>query len=92
MLSCLTQANPTVVSQDQAKALPLWAGEVGAEPPALCGAIPASLEYTGHPGDKVAALVREDEEENWILAEHIQYNSGNQKYEVDDVDAEEGKE
>ena len=33
-----------------------------------------------------------DGEENWILAEVTSYNSNTSKYEVDDIDAEEGKE
>ena len=44
-------------------------------------------------GDKVAARVRgADGEENWILAEVVSYNSAQARYEVDDIDAEEGKE
>jgi len=41
----------------------------------------------------VAARVRaQDGEENWILAEIVSYNSNSNKYDVDDIDAEEGKE
>jgi len=41
----------------------------------------------------VAARVRStDGEENWILAEVVAYNSNSCRYEVDDIDAEEGKE
>jgi SAGA-associated factor 29 len=34
----------------------------------------------------------EDESENWILAEVVEYNSTTKKYQVDDIDAEEGQE
>lgn len=37
-------------------------------------------------------LDEEDEEENWILAEVVEYHSNTSKYEVDDIDAEEGQE
>lgn len=61
--------------------------------PPLCGAIPAESNYIGKPGDKVAARVKSaDGEENWILAEIVQHSSSTNKYEVDDIDAEEGKE
>ena len=33
-----------------------------------------------------------DGEENWILAEVVTFNTTINKYEVDDIDAEEGKE
>ena len=56
------------------------------------GCIPAAENYVCRAGDKVAARVTELEEENWILAEVIRYNANTEKYEVDDVDAEEGKE
>ena len=62
-------------------------------PPPLCGAVPADSNYVSQPEDKVAARVRgQDGEENWILAEVATFNSSTGKYEVDDVDAEEGKE
>ena len=62
-------------------------------PPPLCGAISAEPNYIAKPSDKVAARVRSaDGEENWILAEVVAYNSNACRYEVDDVDAEEGKE
>ena len=61
--------------------------------PPLCGAIPADSSHVGRPGDKVAAKVRgQDDEENWILAEVVSYNAGGGKYEVDDIDSEQGKE
>lgn len=34
----------------------------------------------------------EDDEENWILAEVVEFHPSTQKYEVDDIDAEEGQE
>nr|CAD7429816.1 unnamed protein product [Timema monikensis] len=38
-------------------------------------------------GDMVAALVKiTEEEENWILAEVVQFNAATNKYEVDDID------
>ena len=44
-------------------------------------------------GDKVAARVKgQDGEENWILAEVTAWNPAANKYEVDDIDAEEGRE
>lgn len=40
-------------------------------------------------GDMVAALVKgSEEEENWILAEVVYFNSTTNKYEVDDIDEE----
>lgn len=40
-------------------------------------------------GDMVAALVKgSEDEENWILAEVVQYNPTTNKYEVDDIDEE----
>lgn len=38
-------------------------------------------------GDMVAALVK-SEEENWILAEVVTFNTSTNKYEVDDIDEE----
>lgn len=34
----------------------------------------------------------EDDEENWILAEVVEYNASTSNYDVDDIDAEEGQE
>ena len=40
----------------------------------------------------MAARVKsQDDEENWILAEVASYNPNTNKYEVDDIDAEEGR-
>lgn len=62
-------------------------------PPPLCGAVSADNNYVAKSSNKVAARVKgQDGEENWILAEVVSYNSSSNKYEVDDIDAEEGKE
>lgn len=73
-----------------AQTLPLYVGKTpGAKPPPLCGAIPAEPTYIAKTGDIVAALVKGNEEgENWILAEVVQFNPATNKYEVDDIDEE----
>lgn len=49
--------------------------------------------FIASPRDMVAARVKgPEDEENWILAEVVQYNAAAGKYDVDDIDAEEGKE
>ncbi|OWF42254.1 SAGA-associated factor 29-like isoform X2 [Mizuhopecten yessoensis] len=78
--------------QQNAQTLPLWVSKPGEKPPPLCGAITADNNYVAKPGDKVAARVRSDDEENWILAEVVTFNSSTNKYDVDDIDADEGKE
>ncbi|XP_059174148.1 SAGA-associated factor 29-like [Physella acuta] len=79
--------------QQNATTLPLWVSKPGESPPPLCGAVPADGNYISQPEDKVAARVKgQDGEENWILAEVVHFNAHTGKYEVDDVDAEEGKE
>lgn len=69
-------------------------------PPPLCGAIPASLSTVVQPGDHVAALVPEPDvaataacnlSEGCILAEVVLYDADKRTYQVEDVDAEEGK-
>lgn len=81
------------ILQQNAVTLPLWVSKPGEKPPPLCGAMPADNNYIAKPGDKVAARVKSsDGEENWILAEVASFNSATNKYEVDDIDAEEGKE
>lgn len=72
-----------------AQTLPLYVGKTpGAKPPP-CGAIPAEPTYIAKMGDMVAALVKgSEEEENWILAEVVQFNPTTNKYEVDDIDEE----
>ncbi|KAL3858196.1 hypothetical protein ACJMK2_012800 [Sinanodonta woodiana] len=79
--------------QQNAVTLPLWVSKPGERPPPLCGAVSADNNYVAKPGDKVAARVQSlDGEENWILAEVVTFNTSTNKYEVDDIDAEEGKE
>jgi len=79
--------------QQSAVTLPLWIGNPGQSPPPLCGAVPAGADYIAKPSDKVAARVKSsDGEENWILAEVVSWVTATNKYEVDDIDAEEGKE
>lgn len=79
--------------QQNAVTLPLWVSKPGERPPPLCGAVSADNNYIAKPGDKVAARVKSsDGEENWILAEVVTFNTTTNKYEVDDIDAEEGKE
>lgn len=74
----------------QAQTLPLFIPFSRDErPPPLCGSIPAEANYVGKIGDMVAALVKSTEgEENWILAEIVNYNSSTSKYEIDDIDEE----
>lgn len=83
LMSILQQASLT---------LPLWIGEIGQPAPALCGSIPQEDDYVCKQGDKVAAKVQNNEEENWILAEVVSYNSAACEYVVDDIDADEGQE
>lgn len=73
-----------------AQTLPLYVGKTpGAKPPPLCGAVPAEPTYIAKMGDMVAALVKSNEDgENWILAEVVQFNPATNKYEVDDIDEE----
>ncbi|XP_011867527.1 PREDICTED: SAGA-associated factor 29 homolog [Vollenhovia emeryi] len=73
-----------------AQTLPLYVGKTsGAKLPPLCGAIPAEPTYIAKTGDMVAALVKSNEEgENWILAEVVQFNPATNNYEVDDIDEE----
>lgn len=81
------------ILQQNAVTLPLWVSKPGEKPPPLCGAMPADNNYIAKPGDKVASRVKSsDGEENWILAEVVNFNTTTNKYEVDDIDAEEGKE
>jgi len=71
-----------------AQTIPMWVGRDGEEPPELCGSIPADQSYVAEQGDMVAALVKGPEDENWILAEVVAYNSVTGKYDVDDIDEE----
>jgi SAGA-associated factor 29 len=59
LMSILQQASLT---------LPLWIGDIDESPPQLCGCIPHDDTYICKSGDKVAARVKnQDDEENWIL-------------------------
>lgn len=72
-----------------AQTIPLYVGKTpGAKPPPLCGAIPAEPTYIAKMGEMVAAFVKGSEEEDWILAEVVQFNPTTNKYEVDDIDEE----
>lgn len=76
--------------QTAAQTLPLWIGKTASErPPALCGCLVEPSSYISKPGDMVAALQKTPEgDENWILAEVIDYNSITGKYQLDDIDEE----
>ena len=75
--------------QITAQTLPLFVSKPDEKAPPLCGAIPAESSYIAKPGDMVAALVKGlEDEENWILAEVVQYIPNQNKYEVDDIDEE----
>lgn len=77
--------------QASAQTLPLWVGAPGERPPPLCGAIPPDSSYVAKPGDMVAALVKgieKEGEDNWILAEVVNFNPATNEYEVDDIDDE----
>ncbi|KAL8565909.1 hypothetical protein ACOMHN_000486 [Nucella lapillus] len=79
--------------QQNATTLPLWVSKPGEKPPPLCGAVPADSNYVCNKNDKIAARVKSTEgEENWILASVVSFTSQTNRYEVDDIDAEEGKE
>lgn len=75
--------------QISAQTLPLFVSKPGERIPALCGAIPAESHYIAKVGDNVAALVKGvEDEENWILAEVVQFLSRQNKYDVVDIDEE----
>ena len=59
-------------------------------PPPLCGCTPAEDKYKCQPEDQVAARVNTDtnEDEQWILAVVVSYNSHYHRYIVDDIDEE----
>lgn len=71
--------------QISAQTLPLFVSKPGEKVPPLCGAVPAESNYIAKAGDIVAAVVVDEE---WILAEVVQFLSGQNKYEVDDIDDE----
>ncbi|XP_058832969.1 SAGA-associated factor 29-like [Topomyia yanbarensis] len=75
--------------QISAQTLPLFVSKPGEKISPLCGSVPADSTYVAKPGDMVAAHVKGlEDEENWILAEVVQYISSANKYEVDDIDEE----
>uniref|UniRef100_A0A1A9UY52 SGF29 C-terminal domain-containing protein n=1 Tax=Glossina austeni TaxID=7395 RepID=A0A1A9UY52_GLOAU len=75
--------------QISAQTLPLFVSKPGEKVPPLCGAIPAESNYIARVGDNVAALVKGvEDEENWILAEVVQFLQRQNKYDVIDIDEE----
>jgi len=81
------------ILQQASLTLPLWIGEIDQLPPQLCGCLPQDESYVSKSGDKVAAKVKNaDDEENWILAEVVSYSLETGIYQVDDIDAEDGQE
>ncbi|KAF6034588.1 CCDC101 [Bugula neritina] len=82
----------SMVHKDAAN-LPLWKASTRYEkPPPLCGCLQADSSYIVPKGKYVAALVKGSEgEDNWILAEVVSFNSTTGKYDVDDIDSEEGR-
>lgn len=76
--------------QISAQTLPLYVSKPNSEnstPPSGVGSIAGQAGPA--PGDMVAALVKGlEEEENWILAEVVQFLPTQNKYEVDDIDEE----
>lgn len=75
--------------QLSAQTLPLFVGKPGERAPPLCGAIPAESNYVAKVGDNVAALAKGiEDEENWILAEVVQFLHRQNKYDVIDIDEE----
>lgn len=76
-----------------AETLPLFVGKVDEKPPPLCGATPVEPGYVAKVGDMVAALVKipDGDGENWILAEVVTYNHATNKYEIDDILAEQNQ-
>lgn len=73
--------------QISAQTLPLYVSKPDEKTPPLVGAIPADNSYIAKPGDIVAALVKGlEDEDSWILAEIVSFNTSQNKYEVDDID------
>lgn len=78
--------------QQAALQLPMWMGKASETPPPLCGCIQAEPNYVAQQGDHVAARVRTpDGEEQLILAEIVSFNPSSNKYDVDDIDEEAGR-
>lgn len=60
--------------QISAQTLPLFVSKPGEKVPQLVGCVQAEPGYVAKTGDMVAALVKGlEEDENWILAEVVQY-------------------
>lgn len=73
--------------QISAQTLPLYVSKPDEKTPPLVGAILADSSYVAKPGDIVAALVKGlEDEDSWILAEIVSFNTSTNKYEVDDID------
>ncbi|XP_020601852.1 SAGA-associated factor 29-like [Orbicella faveolata] len=78
--------------QQAAVQLPMWMGKASESPPPLCGSVQAESNYVAQQGDHVAARVRTpDGEEQLILAEIVSFNPSSNKYDVDDIDEEAGR-
>lgn len=78
--------------QQAALQLPMWMGKASETPLPLCGCIQAEPNYVAQQGDHVAARVRTpDGEEQLILAEIVSFNPSSNKYDVDDIDEEAGR-
>ncbi|EDV20185.1 uncharacterized protein TRIADDRAFT_61320 [Trichoplax adhaerens] len=77
------------ILQQEAADLPIWNGKLSESPPPLCGCIPAESGYVAKPGDKVAAKVKVDaDEDQWILGEVASHSTFSNKYEIEDIDGE----
>jgi SAGA-associated factor 29 len=91
--TCMRRGVLMSILQQASLTLPLWVGEIGQSAPPLCGCVQHSEEYVCKTGDKVAARVKnQDEEENWILAEVVSFDVYTEGYVVDDIDSEDGQE
>ena len=70
--------------------LPIYKGKNPCPP--LCGPNPAAPDYIMQKGDTVAARTSKpkDVPQEWILATVVRYYAGRQRYEVEDVEEDEG--
>ena len=70
--------------------LPIYKGKNPCPP--LCGPNPAAPDYIMQKGDTVAARTSKpkDAQQEWILATVVRFYAGRQRYEVEDVEEEEG--
>ncbi|XP_003741554.1 SAGA-associated factor 29 [Galendromus occidentalis] len=71
-----------------ARQLPLWVPTDHEKPPPLCGAVPAPPGHEAEPHSMVAAFVKNDDDEEWILARVRHYDRTSGRYQVDDIDDE----